>query len=91
MTYIYQLEGWPHFRWSSEQLAERLAAVRHKQGRLIGRMERLGFNLRAEAALQAPHRVDRVIAQFVHRLPGVSVWTSVRLLPPIDMSRVLSR
>lgn len=52
MTYIYQLEGWPHFRWSSEQLAERLAAVRHKQGRLIGRMERLGFNLRAEAALQ---------------------------------------
>ena len=52
MTHIYELEGWPHFRWSAEQLAERLAAVRHKQGRLIGRMERLGFNLRAEAALQ---------------------------------------
>src|SRR5882762_7302705 len=52
MTYIYELEGWPHFRWSSEQLAVRLAAVRHKQGRLIGRMERLGFNLRAEAMLK---------------------------------------
>jgi len=52
MTYIHELEGWPRFRWSTERLAERLAAVRHKQGRLIGRMERLGFNLRAEAALQ---------------------------------------
>jgi Fic family protein len=52
MTYIYELGDWPRFHWSAEQLSERLAAVRHKQGRLIGRMERLGFNLRAEAALQ---------------------------------------
>jgi Fic family protein len=52
MTYIYQLDGWPHFLWSTERLAERLAAVRHKQGRLIGRMESLGFDLRAEAALR---------------------------------------
>jgi Fic family protein len=52
MTYIHELEGWPHFRWNTEQLATRLAAVRHKQGRLIGRMERLGFHLRAEATLQ---------------------------------------
>jgi Fic family protein len=37
---------------SRDSLAGRLAAVRHKQGRLIGRMERLGFNLRAEATLQ---------------------------------------
>jgi Fic family protein len=29
-----------------------LAAVRHRQGRLLGRMEALGFDLRAEAVLQ---------------------------------------
>ncbi|WP_315830992.1 Fic family protein [Bradyrhizobium prioriisuperbiae] len=52
MTYIYELKGWPDFHWNAERLVERLAAVRHKQGRLIGRMEGLGFNLRAEAALQ---------------------------------------
>ncbi|ANW05396.1 Fic family protein [Bradyrhizobium icense] len=52
MSYIHELEGWPGFQWSSKLLAERLAAVRHKQGRLIGRMEALGFTLRAEAALQ---------------------------------------
>lgn len=51
--YIHQLKGWPKFRWSQERLAERLTAVRHRQGRLIGRMEALGFTLRAEAALQA--------------------------------------
>ncbi|MDO9372131.1 MAG: Fic family protein [Gammaproteobacteria bacterium] len=51
-NYIHQLKGWPKFRWSQERLAERLAAVRHRQGRLIGRMEALGFTLRAEAVLQ---------------------------------------
>jgi Fic family protein len=34
-------------------LAERLGAVRHRQGRLIGRMEDLGFKLRAEATLRS--------------------------------------
>src|SRR6202011_4554121 len=33
-------------------VAQQLAAVRHRQGRLIGRMESLGFPLRAEAVLQ---------------------------------------
>jgi Fic family protein len=51
-TYIHQLTGWPNFRWNSENLAEELGAVRHRQGRLIGRMEGLGLNLRAEATLQ---------------------------------------
>ncbi len=50
--YIHSLEGSPQFRWSQERLAERLAAVRHRQGRLIGRMESLGFPLRSEAILQ---------------------------------------
>jgi Fic family protein len=51
-TYIHDLAGWPRFDWSSEDLAVRLAAVRHRQGRLFGRMEALGFDLRAEAVLQ---------------------------------------
>lgn len=50
--YIYEREDWPHFRWSEAALATRLAAVRHRQGRLIGRMEALGFRLREEAVLQ---------------------------------------
>lgn len=52
MKYIHELKNWPDFRWNQERLASQLAAVRHRQGRLIGRMEALGFQLRAEAVLQ---------------------------------------
>ncbi|MCO6431883.1 MAG: Fic family protein [Deltaproteobacteria bacterium] len=50
-TYIHELQDWPRFRWDEAVLAQHLAPVRHRQGRLIGRMEALGFDLRAEAVL----------------------------------------
>jgi Fic family protein len=50
--YIYTQEDWPHFRWNRESLLGRLASVRHEQGRLLGRMEALGFKLRQEAVLR---------------------------------------
>jgi len=49
--YIHERDDWPKFRWDQAALAARLADVRHRQGRLIGRMEALGFALRAEASL----------------------------------------
>ncbi len=51
MTYIHELSGWPAFTWNASALSGLLAAVRHKQGRLLGRMESLGFGLRSEASL----------------------------------------
>ncbi len=51
-TYIHELPNWPKFRWAQEALAKQLAAVRHRQGRLIGRMQGLGFSLREEAVLK---------------------------------------
>ncbi len=53
MTYIHERPGWPDFKWDSEALAGPLAAVRHKQGRHLGKMEALGFDFRAEASLTA--------------------------------------
>jgi Fic family protein len=50
--YIHELEDWPRFKWNRGPLAQPLAAVRHRQGRLIGHMEALGFTLRQEAVLQ---------------------------------------
>jgi Fic family protein len=49
--YIHELQNWPKFRWSQEGLAKQLAAVRLRQGRLIGRMQELGFSLQEEAVL----------------------------------------
>jgi len=51
-NYIYDLPDWPRFRWNQDAVSPRLAAVRHKQDRLIGRMQALGFPLRKEAELR---------------------------------------
>jgi Fic family protein len=52
IEYIHTLEDWPWFHWNRSSLTERLATVRHEQGRLLGRMETLGFKLRQEAVLR---------------------------------------
>ncbi len=52
MRYIHQLDIWPKFIWGHEQISSVLGTVRSRQGRLIGRMEALGFPLRSEAILQ---------------------------------------
>lgn len=49
--YIHQSPDWPRFQWNDQALSCRLADVRHRQGRLLGRMEGLGFPLRSEAIL----------------------------------------
>ena len=51
MSYIHQNPEWPNLRWDNAKLLPLLADVRHRQGRLLGRMEGLGFRLRAEASL----------------------------------------
>jgi Fic family protein len=50
--YIHQLPDWPKFQWNQTALVGPLAALRHRQGRFVGRMEALGFPLRSEAMLQ---------------------------------------
>jgi Fic family protein len=52
MPYIHDLADWPDLRWSNELLAQPLAAIRHRQGRLVGHMEAFGFQLRSEAVLR---------------------------------------
>lgn len=49
--WIYDDQNWPNFRWSAQTLACPLADVRHRQGRLLGRMDGLGFEIRGEASL----------------------------------------
>jgi Fic family protein len=52
-TYIHEKQGWPKFTWDASALAQKLASVRNRQGRLTGRMEELGFQLKNEANLEA--------------------------------------
>ncbi len=49
--WIHEHQNWPNFTWNTEVLASKLADIRHRQGRLLGRMERIGFELKQEASL----------------------------------------
>jgi len=49
--YIHERPEWPQLYWNSEMLTGALGNVRHRQGRLLGQMQALGFRLRDEAVL----------------------------------------
>ena len=49
--WIHEHKDWTGFTWDADALASKLADIRHRQGRLLGRMEGLGFDLRREASL----------------------------------------
>lgn len=53
MKYIYELGKWPNFIWDAAKITSILGDIRSKQGRLMGRMESLGFTFRSEAQLKA--------------------------------------
>ena len=49
--WIYEHKDWPDFIWDEKSLSSLLARTRHQQGRLLGKMEALGFPIRQEASL----------------------------------------
>ena len=51
-VYIYQNENWPDFTWDSDEIINLLSEARNLQGKLLGKMESLGFDLRNEAILE---------------------------------------
>lgn len=51
-TYIHENLSWPQFTWDQEQINQVLPDIRHRQGRLLGKMAGLGFSLQSEASLR---------------------------------------
>ncbi len=49
--YIHENENWTDFSWDEKRVSLKLAETRNLQGRLIGKMESLGFDLQDEAVL----------------------------------------
>lgn len=52
MPYVWEQDEWPAWTWNEARLSKLLATASHEQGRLQGRMEALGFDLRSEAHLR---------------------------------------
>ncbi len=52
-TWIHERAEWPHFTWDAHALTAKLADIRYRQGKLLGRMSGVGFSLQQEASLTA--------------------------------------
>lgn len=91
--YIHECKEWPEFKWNQTRLAPLLADVRHLQGRLLGRMETLGFQLREEATLEtltqdvvktSEIEGEKLDAQQVRSSLARSMGMDIGALPLID-------
>jgi Fic family protein len=51
-NYIYEQSDWPRFKWNDTKLLPLLAKVRNSQGRVVGKMGALGFDLINQANLE---------------------------------------
>ena len=51
--YIHEREHWTNFIWDNDKLSVKLLEVRYLQGRLLGKMEGLGFDLIESATLES--------------------------------------
>ena len=50
-AFLHQQNNWPEFTWNSNEFLSLLSEARNLQGRLIGKMDTMGFDLRNEALL----------------------------------------
>jgi len=91
--YIHERKEWPNFDWDQANLADSLAEARHLQGRLLGRMEALGFPLREEATLQiltqdviktSEIEGEKLDTQQVRSSIARRMGLDIGALPPID-------
>ncbi len=50
--YIHQRKDWTKFTWDAEVITPLLGEVRHRQGKILGAMQGLGFRLQEETVLK---------------------------------------
>lgn len=51
--YIHERTDWTNFKWDSNRIMPVLSEVRYLQGRLLGKMESLGFEFTEQATLES--------------------------------------
>lgn len=85
--WMHEHQNWPNLFWDAESLELKLADLRYRQGRLLGRMEGLGFELRQEACLSTLTR-DVVQSSEIEgeRLNPEEVRSSIARRLGIDMA-----
>src|SRR5271168_2336349 len=88
--YIWEHPDWPDLTWDSAHLATLLGQVSREQGRLLGRMQDLGFDLRREAQLSTlTEDVVRSSEIEGERLDSDRVRSSIALRLGMDVGGLL--
>ncbi len=90
-------EDWPAFRWDEAGLVPLIANTRHAQGRLLGRMDELGFRLRSEAdlavmtaevvkssAIEGETLDDRQVRSSLARRLGIDIGGTTRVSRAVE-------
>jgi Fic family protein len=89
--WIHEHQNWPDFTWDAKALTFKLADVRHRQGRLLGRMESLGFELKREASLSTLTKdVVKTSAIEGENLNSEEVRSSIARRLGIDIAGLIS-
>ncbi|MBT3278024.1 MAG: Fic family protein [Phycisphaerales bacterium] len=80
MAYIHELPAWPDLTWDAHAFTQVLAALHQKQGKYLGKMEAMGFELRTEASVVAlTSEVVKSSAIEGERLDTAEVRSSIAL------------
>lgn len=61
-VYIYQQREWPRFTWDDSRIVSLLGQVRNAQGRMLGEMNAMGFDVQNNALLES-HQAE-IISSF---------------------------
>ena len=87
MTYIHQNSHWPDLQCDTKALGIQLAAVRHRQGLLLGKLSSFGEALRGEVEL-ATLTLEVVASSAFEgeRLPVEEVRSSIARRLGIDVA-----
>lgn len=51
--YLWEHTDWPYFQWDKQRINEILISVRHRQGRLLGMADMLGFDVKSPVVLDS--------------------------------------
>ena len=85
--WIHEHQNWPNLSWEIEALYSKLADVRYRQGRLLGRMEGLRFEFKREASLNTlTHDIVKSSAIEGERLNPEEVRSSIARRLGIDIA-----
>jgi Fic family protein len=51
--YLHEQKNWPKFTWDTALITKIVGSVRHRQGKILGQMQALGFRIQEETMLKA--------------------------------------